>query len=131
MVSNAGMNFPGDVEFLTIEQYKKVADVNLYGGIRVVQHTLPLIRESKGNRNRPFNLNGWGRAMGFFGKKINGEIVRVSDMDRTNFLQALYALKVVFIENTIVSRIKCLNKPIDPSSLSFKWMFPSYITKDA
>ncbi|XP_069118092.1 D-beta-hydroxybutyrate dehydrogenase, mitochondrial-like isoform X2 [Argopecten irradians] len=48
IVSNAGINFPGEVELTTVEQFNKVADVNLYGGIRVVKAFLPFIRQSKG-----------------------------------------------------------------------------------
>ncbi|XP_033733591.1 D-beta-hydroxybutyrate dehydrogenase, mitochondrial-like [Pecten maximus] len=48
IVNNAGMNFPGDVELATVDQYKKCAEVNLYGMIRVIKTFLPLIRKSKG-----------------------------------------------------------------------------------
>ena len=36
-MNNAGFYIPGDVELSTIEQYKKCADVNLYGMIRVIK----------------------------------------------------------------------------------------------
>ncbi|OWF50494.1 D-beta-hydroxybutyrate dehydrogenase, mitochondrial [Mizuhopecten yessoensis] len=48
VVSNAGINFPGDVELTTTDQFQKVAEVNLYGGIRVIKGCLPLVRRSKG-----------------------------------------------------------------------------------
>lgn len=48
VVNNAGINLPGDVELATVEQYRKCADVNLYGPIRVIRAFLPLIRASKG-----------------------------------------------------------------------------------
>ena len=48
VVNNAGFNIPGDVELSTIEQYKKCADVNLYGMIRVIKAFLPMIRASQG-----------------------------------------------------------------------------------
>ncbi|XP_033733587.1 D-beta-hydroxybutyrate dehydrogenase, mitochondrial-like [Pecten maximus] len=48
IVNNAGMYFPGDVELATVDQYKKCAEVNLYGMIRVTKAFLPLIRKSRG-----------------------------------------------------------------------------------
>ncbi|XP_033735854.1 D-beta-hydroxybutyrate dehydrogenase, mitochondrial-like isoform X2 [Pecten maximus] len=48
IVNNAGIYFSGDVELATVEQYKKCAEVNLYGMIRVIKAFLPLIRKSKG-----------------------------------------------------------------------------------
>ncbi|XP_021353489.1 D-beta-hydroxybutyrate dehydrogenase, mitochondrial-like isoform X1 [Mizuhopecten yessoensis] len=48
VVNNAGINMPGDVELATVDQYKKCAEVNLYGPIRVIRAFLPLIRRSKG-----------------------------------------------------------------------------------
>ena len=51
VVNNAGINYPGDIELVTIEQFKKVAEVNIYGMLRVIKASLPLIRASKGNDN--------------------------------------------------------------------------------
>ncbi|XP_069118094.1 D-beta-hydroxybutyrate dehydrogenase, mitochondrial-like isoform X1 [Argopecten irradians] len=48
VVNNAGMNFPGDVELATVDQYKKCAEVNLFGMIRVIKAFLPHVRKSKG-----------------------------------------------------------------------------------
>ncbi|XP_033735487.1 D-beta-hydroxybutyrate dehydrogenase, mitochondrial-like [Pecten maximus] len=48
VVNNAGFNIYGDVELVTIDQYKKCMDVNLYGMIRVTKACLPLIRKCKG-----------------------------------------------------------------------------------
>ncbi|XP_033733590.1 D-beta-hydroxybutyrate dehydrogenase, mitochondrial-like [Pecten maximus] len=48
IVNNAGIYFPGDVELATVDQYKKCAEVNLYGMIRVTKAFLPPIRKSKG-----------------------------------------------------------------------------------
>lgn len=48
VVNNAGFNIYGDVELVTIDQYKKCMDVNLYGMIRVIKACLPLIRKCKG-----------------------------------------------------------------------------------
>lgn len=48
MVNNAGIDLYGDVELLTMDLYRKVADVNLFGTIHVTKVFLPLIRKSKG-----------------------------------------------------------------------------------
>lgn len=50
MVNNAGIDLYGDVEFLTLDLYRRVADVNLFGTISVTKTFLPLIRKSKGSR---------------------------------------------------------------------------------
>lgn len=48
LVNNAGVMPLGDVEFTSVETYKKVADVNLFGTIRMTKACLPLIRAGKG-----------------------------------------------------------------------------------
>ena len=48
VVNNAGFNIRGDVELSTVDQYKKCAEVNLYGMIRVIKAFLPMIRASRG-----------------------------------------------------------------------------------
>jgi len=48
-VNNAGIYGHGDVELTSVETYKTLADVNMYGMIRVTQEFLPLIRRSQGN----------------------------------------------------------------------------------
>ncbi|XP_021353477.1 D-beta-hydroxybutyrate dehydrogenase, mitochondrial-like [Mizuhopecten yessoensis] len=48
IVNNAGIDFPADVELATVDQYKRCAEVNLYGMIRVIKAFLPMIRKSKG-----------------------------------------------------------------------------------
>lgn len=48
VVNNAGLNFLGDVEFCPMDIYKRIADVNLYGVVRVTKAFLPLIRKAKG-----------------------------------------------------------------------------------
>lgn len=47
-MNNAGIDLYGDVELLTMDLYRKVADVNLWGTIHVTKVFLPLIRKSKG-----------------------------------------------------------------------------------
>lgn len=48
VVNNAGLSTFGEVEFSTMETYKLLAEVNLWGTIRVTKAVLPLIRNAKG-----------------------------------------------------------------------------------
>lgn len=48
MVNNAGVSTFGEVEFTSIDTYKQVSEVNLFGMIRVTKAVLPLIRRAKG-----------------------------------------------------------------------------------
>ncbi|XP_039197478.1 D-beta-hydroxybutyrate dehydrogenase, mitochondrial-like [Crotalus tigris] len=48
LVNNAGIASFGDVEFTSVEKYQRVADINLWGTIRVTKAFLPLIRRARG-----------------------------------------------------------------------------------
>ncbi|KAK2859528.1 hypothetical protein Q5P01_004148 [Channa striata] len=48
VVNNAGVSTFGEVEFTSMDTYKQVSDVNLWGTIRVTKAVLPLIRRAKG-----------------------------------------------------------------------------------
>ncbi|XP_071108224.1 D-beta-hydroxybutyrate dehydrogenase, mitochondrial-like [Haliotis cracherodii] len=48
IVNNAGVIGMGDVELLTMDMYKRLADVNLFGMIRTTKAFLPMIRKTKG-----------------------------------------------------------------------------------
>ncbi|XP_027739767.1 D-beta-hydroxybutyrate dehydrogenase, mitochondrial-like isoform X1 [Empidonax traillii] len=48
LVNNAGVSTFGEVEFANLDNYKKVAEVNLWGTVRVTKAFLPLIRRAKG-----------------------------------------------------------------------------------
>ncbi|XP_056155326.1 D-beta-hydroxybutyrate dehydrogenase, mitochondrial [Lampris incognitus] len=48
VVNNAGVSTFGEVEFTSMETYKQVSEVNLWGTIRVTKAVLPLIRKAKG-----------------------------------------------------------------------------------
>uniref|UniRef100_A0A8C5UGP4 BDH protein n=1 Tax=Malurus cyaneus samueli TaxID=2593467 RepID=A0A8C5UGP4_9PASS len=48
LVNNAGISTFGEVEFASLDIYKKVAEVNLWGTVRVTKAFLPLIRRAKG-----------------------------------------------------------------------------------
>ncbi|KAL8188347.1 UNVERIFIED_CONTAM: (2R,3R)-2,3-butanediol dehydrogenase [Gekko kuhli] len=48
LVNNAGVSTFGEVEFTSMDTYKEVAEVNLWGTIRTTKAFLPLIRRAKG-----------------------------------------------------------------------------------
>ena len=48
LVNNAGVSTFGEVEFTSMETYKHVSEVNLWGTIRVTKAFLPLVRRAKG-----------------------------------------------------------------------------------
>ncbi|CAL1540622.1 unnamed protein product [Lymnaea stagnalis] len=48
LINNAGTASFGDIEFSTIESFRKVLDVNLFGTVQITQAFLPLIRAAKG-----------------------------------------------------------------------------------
>ncbi|KAK3551670.1 hypothetical protein QTP70_021313 [Hemibagrus guttatus] len=48
VVNNAGVSNFGEVEFTSMDTYKHVSEVNLWGTIRVTKAVLPLIRRAKG-----------------------------------------------------------------------------------
>ncbi|CAL8399306.1 unnamed protein product [Arctogadus glacialis] len=59
LVNNAGVSTFGEVEFTSMDTYKQVSEVNLWGTIRVTKAFLPLVRRAKG---RVVNLAGvYGR----------------------------------------------------------------------
>ncbi|PVD39153.1 hypothetical protein C0Q70_01781 [Pomacea canaliculata] len=47
LVNNAGIIVRGDVEFTSVKSYQKVADVNLFGTIRMTKAFLPHLRKHK------------------------------------------------------------------------------------
>ncbi|KFV88566.1 hypothetical protein N308_11763, partial [Struthio camelus australis] len=48
LVNNAGVSTFGEVEFTSLDKYKEVAEINLWGTVRVTKAFLPLIRRAKG-----------------------------------------------------------------------------------
>ncbi|XP_071998756.1 D-beta-hydroxybutyrate dehydrogenase, mitochondrial [Engystomops pustulosus] len=48
VVNNAGISTFGEVEFTSMDTYKEVAEVNLWGTVRTTKACLPLIRRAKG-----------------------------------------------------------------------------------
>lgn len=49
VVNNAGYGLFGALEETVMEQVQRQVDVNFVGGVRVIKHCLPLLRESKGS----------------------------------------------------------------------------------
>jgi NAD(P)-dependent dehydrogenase (short-subunit alcohol dehydrogenase family) len=52
LVNNAGISTFGEVEFTSMETYKEVAEVNLWGTVRTTKSFLPLLRRAKGKLKR-------------------------------------------------------------------------------
>lgn len=48
LVNNAGISTFGEVEFTSLDTYKEIAEVNLWGTIRVTKAFLPLVRQGTG-----------------------------------------------------------------------------------
>ncbi|KAK3085459.1 hypothetical protein FSP39_003715, partial [Pinctada imbricata] len=48
VVNNAGIDYVADIELCSMEVYRKVAEVNLFGMIRVTKAFLPILRRTKG-----------------------------------------------------------------------------------
>ncbi|NWR75305.1 BDH protein, partial [Centropus unirufus] len=48
LVNNAGVSTFGEVEFVTLDNYKNVAEISLWGTVRVTKAFLPLIQRAKG-----------------------------------------------------------------------------------
>ena len=48
VVNNAAINFMGDVEFCTMEMYRRIADVNMFGVVRVTKRFIGMVRKEKG-----------------------------------------------------------------------------------
>lgn len=57
LVNNAGIDRFGNVEFTTMDMYKKVMDVNYFGTVRMTKSFLPFIRKAKG---RILNVSSCG-----------------------------------------------------------------------
>ncbi|KAI9519030.1 hypothetical protein NQZ68_032728 [Dissostichus eleginoides] len=61
VVNNAGVSTFGEVEFTSMDTYRQVSEVNLWGSIRVTKAVLPLIRKAKG---RVVNISSMMGRMG-------------------------------------------------------------------
>ena len=48
VVNNAGILINGFIDWLSMEDYSRVIDVNLYGTIRITNQFLPLVKQAKG-----------------------------------------------------------------------------------
>ena len=48
VVNNAGIGFPGPIEWQTVEEMKTVVNVNLWGMVSVTKAFLPLLKITKG-----------------------------------------------------------------------------------
>lgn len=57
VVNNAGVSTFGEVEFTSLETYKQVSEINLWGTIRVTKALLPLIRRAKGQQLENYTVH--------------------------------------------------------------------------
>ena len=48
VVNNAGIGYPGLIEWQSVEEMKKTVDVNLWGMVSVTKAFLPLLKRTKG-----------------------------------------------------------------------------------
>ncbi|XP_033634215.1 D-beta-hydroxybutyrate dehydrogenase, mitochondrial-like [Asterias rubens] len=62
VVNNAAVNGLGELEWISLDTFKSVTDVNLWGNIRVIQAFLPFIRSCKG---RVVNMSSISGRMSF------------------------------------------------------------------
>ncbi|KAK3580401.1 hypothetical protein CHS0354_001521 [Potamilus streckersoni] len=97
LVNNAGIYAHGEVELSIIDAFKKCAEVNLYGLIRVTKAFLPLIRKSKGrivNMSSSSGLHSWPCSSPYNTSKYGVE--SVSDSLRAEMRR--FDVKVILIE---------------------------------
>ncbi|XP_037311150.2 D-beta-hydroxybutyrate dehydrogenase, mitochondrial [Pungitius pungitius] len=58
VVNNAGVSTFGEIEFTSMDTYRRVSEVNLWGTIRVTKAFLPLIRRAKGRVVNVASMSG-------------------------------------------------------------------------
>ncbi|XP_064598222.1 D-beta-hydroxybutyrate dehydrogenase, mitochondrial-like [Liolophura sinensis] len=58
VVNNAGQNVCGEAELCTMDMYKRIMDINMFGAVRVTKAFLPMIRRSKGRILNVSSVNG-------------------------------------------------------------------------
>ncbi|KAM3931552.1 retinol dehydrogenase 7-like [Leptodactylus fuscus] len=63
LVNNAGISMWGMSEWLSVEKYQRVLDVNLLGSIRTTLAFAPLIRKSKGRMVFMSSMNAYASAL--------------------------------------------------------------------
>jgi NAD(P)-dependent dehydrogenase (short-subunit alcohol dehydrogenase family) len=70
LMNNAGINVIGPVEFVTIDEWRRQFEVNLFGHIAVTQAMLPLLRDHVKNMNRSARIIMVGSIGGFLAPPI-------------------------------------------------------------
>ena len=66
VVNNAGLNFLGDIELTTMEQFERVNNINYLGVVRVTKCFIPLVRTAKGRFTIVTSVKG------LFSESFNG-----------------------------------------------------------
>ena len=57
LIHNAGWSTFGEVEWISMETYRKIAEINVFGLILGTQKILPLLRPQKGKYRRKIERN--------------------------------------------------------------------------
>ncbi|XP_038050486.1 D-beta-hydroxybutyrate dehydrogenase, mitochondrial-like [Patiria miniata] len=97
VVNNAGIWRWGLIEWTTIKQYKQVAEVNVYGMIRVTQAFLPLIRRAKGRIVNVGSIGGlW--TIPYISSYFMTKYAVESFSDALRFEMNPWGVKVVLVE---------------------------------
>ncbi|XP_044148090.1 D-beta-hydroxybutyrate dehydrogenase, mitochondrial-like [Bufo gargarizans] len=96
LVNNSGISMWGMVEWLTIEKYQKVLDVNLLGSIRTTLAFAPLIRKSKGRMVFLSSMNAYATALNGIYSMTKAGLEKFCDCLRLEMNQ--FGVKVCIIE---------------------------------
>ncbi|KAG9465471.1 retinol dehydrogenase 7-like [Eleutherodactylus coqui] len=96
LVNNAGICMTGMVEWLTIEKFQKVLDVNLLGSIRTTLAFAPLIRECKGRMVFLSSINAYLSFMNSIYSLTKAGLEKFCDCLRLEM--GLFGVRVCIIE---------------------------------
>ncbi|KAJ8303404.1 hypothetical protein KUTeg_019800 [Tegillarca granosa] len=110
IVNNAGFFIPGDVELCTLSQYKRIAEVNLYGVIRITKAFLPFIRESRGRIINMSSIRGLYSRPGVIAYSLTKfGIEALSDALRVEMKK--FGVKVSIIEPGVFDGCTAISSP--------------------
>ncbi|XP_061121415.1 D-beta-hydroxybutyrate dehydrogenase, mitochondrial isoform X2 [Syngnathus typhle] len=128
LVNNASVSTFGGVEFTSMEAYKEVSEINLWGTIRVTKALLPLIRRAKG---RVVNMSGLYGRMG----NIAQSPVSVSKYGMEAFFDCLrYEMKSWGIKVSVVEpgnfAAEILSRDVLASAANKQWAEASPDVRD-
>ncbi|XP_052092374.1 D-beta-hydroxybutyrate dehydrogenase, mitochondrial-like [Mytilus californianus] len=108
IVNNAGIDLPGELELCTLNLYRKVIEVNLYGQLAITKAFLPMIRKSKGrivNVSSVLGRQTWPARSAYQISKHG--IETISDSLRLEMIK--FGVGVSIIEPGVYSHITSIN----------------------